>query len=1061
MQKLFNLFYRESGTRRIQNLVSPRIVDFLSFPRDSVYHHLTMDGGMDVDVSKLYFKGFKNRIATDYVFMSDFTEGGARKVPFVLKVAIRDFHLKNKLFQYRPEAVAVVKDSSTLIVKNYNYLHESYKYMDLATTPYFRFKNLYSTLFESVSKDCGISGRHHFIFMSVPKEVPAVSFLEQFSKAKPSTGLLTVFNTVEKLFVLEVYKWLDKENSGQSVLSGITEDKLSKVNIVFFNKANKASIVNLGYMSSWIKGHNNLTGFNDTMQLEDTHIQKLFLKFLMELNTSSEIIEEEPLMEDSVQDTDPDDFDDEVDVPGEVSDAYIHGVTKPKAKETTDKKPDVSEDEDDGLNDIKDIDAILAQVDEEVKVADTVQKNKLAKKGISVDGEGVVTETKLKRVFTEEQVQAEVYGDKTYKESLKISIDAAADTGRLSAADYKKMVKLAEEFDNIEDPYGSKKKISELNSVTVADVTLNEEDNKIVTSEYMLDKTMAESSLQSFDKAYINKVMKKDMLMMVSGLQKAGVAITSYEIRNESSVMGAYDVHEVQFKPVDGMASTIRFRVPCVDEDGVMKVGGSSYSYRKQRVDTPIRKIDPITVALTSYYGKTFVAVSDKKANSSYDWLLRNISKLGMLENPVITDLGPANVYNNLLKAPYLYSFLSQNYKTFKIAGNTFIFDERDRSVISDDFAKIEKNGSIVCGFTAKLEPIVMAETEEFFIYKAGGYVSIGHIETMLGIDKTKSPVDFTELRVFAKTIPVGVVLGYYIGLDKLLTLLKAKYRVVEGRSQKDLQQDEYALKFADVSYIFSRKQKAASLILSGFLDFEKTLKQYPVEMYSDKDVYFNLFESKSLSSLYIRELNVYRQLFIDGITKTILEQMSMPVTFEGLLVKSTEMLVDYSHPDTQDLNHMRIRGYERISGIVYSQLSTAIRQYRNKNISGRSKIDMSPFAVWSAIMKDPAIKLVEDINPIQNMKESEIVTYVGEGGRGKESMNKATRAFHVSDVGVVSEASVDSGDVGINFYLSSNPNFKDMRGIIKADKNVTPASMVSTATMLAPGSSQDDGKRV
>jgi hypothetical protein len=160
-------------------------------------------------------------------------------------------------------------------------------------------------------------------------------------------------------------------------------------------------------------------------------------------------------------------------------------------------------------------------------------------------------------------------------------------------------------------------------------------------------------------------------------------------------------------------------------------------------------------------------------------------------------------------------------------------------------------------------------------------------------------------------------------------------------------------------------------------------------------------------------------------------------------------------------MEHMRIRGYERIAGIAYGQLATAIRQFRSRNISGRSKIDMSPFAVWSTIMKDPAIKLVEDINPIQNMKESEIVTYVGEGGRGKESMNKASRAFHKSNVGVVSEASVDSSDVGVNFYLSANPNFKDMRGIVKTDKVITPSSMVSTSTMLAPGSSNDDGKRV
>jgi hypothetical protein len=1060
MQKLFSLFYREVGARRIQNLASPKLIDFNSFPRNSVYHCLQQNDARDLDVSKLYYKGYKSKIAVDYVIETNYTEGGAKRISFVLKNAIRMFHTKNKQFQYRPDAISFVKDSGVLLVQNYNYLNQSYRYMDMALTPYYIFKNQYSTVLKTIADQINKSDRQHFIFIDVPREIPAVSFLEQFSRNKVTAGMLSLFNSVEKLLILELYKWLDKEHSENSIFSILKDKQLGMVNLVFFNKNGKASVLNLGYMFSWIKGHQNIIGFTDTVQLEDTQLQRLFLKFLLDINTGDDAVEIEIPTIDSIDhprnESDLDEFEEsETNFP--VSDAFIHGVSKDKSKETVYKTAEVSDDIDDGLEQTEDLDIILANIDQDLEAIDKAQKTKLAKKGMVITVDGNLQETHIKKEVTEEEVMLEVYGDKTYQESLKASIDAAADTGRLSASDYKKLIKASQEFETMSNPYNGKESISASNKVTVADVTMNEEDNIIIASEYLTDKTMNQSSLQTFDKQYINTVMKKDMLMLVSGLQKAGVLITNYEIQREVSIMGSYDVHEVQLKPVDGMASTVRFRVPVPDENGVMKVGGSSYSYRKQIVDLPIRKIDPITVALSSYYGKTFVAVSDKKSNSSYDWLLRNISKISISDTPIITDLGPANVYNNLLKAPYLYSFLSQNYKTFKIEGNTFIFDERERNLIIEDHAKIEKNGSIVCGFTAKLEPILMSETEEFLIYKAGGYNNIGRIEDMLKLDKTKAPIDFTELRVFAKTIPVGVVLGYYIGFEKLLKLTKAKYRIIEGRKQKDLQQDEYALTFADVSYIFTRNQKVTSLIMSGFLEYEKTLKQYPVELYNDKDVYFNLFDSKSLSSLYIKELDIYRQLFIDGITKTILEQMNMPVTFEGLLVKSTEMLINYHHPDTQDMEHMRVRGYERLAGIVYSELSTAIRQFRTKNISGRAKIDMSPFAVWSTIMKDPAIKLVEDINPIQNMKESEIVTYVGEGGRGKESMNKATRAYHRSNVGVVSEASVDSGDVGINFYLSANPNFKDMRGVIKTDKIMTPSSMVTTATMLAPGSSNDD----
>jgi hypothetical protein len=1058
MQQLFNIYYKEVGAQRVQNLANPKIIDFISFPRSSVYHHLTHDESKDLDASKLYYKGYSSRIAVDYVTESDFLDGGARRVNFVIKTAVKSFHINNKAFQYRPDAIDVIRDPNVLIVQNYNYLNDSVKYMMATLTPYYTFKNQYSTLLANINRLCGISDRQHFMFIDVPRDIPHISILESY-KDKVNSGLLTLFETREKLLILELYKWLSYEDHDKSIFSKLEDKHLGKINIVFFNKTRKATVINLGYLSSWIKGHENLTAFSHTVQLEDVQLQKVFIHFLITVNITEDV--EEIDIPDAG--TISGDGDDEESIPGqiEVGDAYMLGNTSSIKQDTSDKQSEISDDIDDGLNAAEDLDKMMAQVDDDLNTLEKANQSKLAKKGIQVNGDGSLVETLVKKEYTEAEVNAEVFGNKTYQEKIKLAIDAAADTGRLSAADYKKLIKSAEAFDSLPDPYGSKQTMSSVNTVTVEDIQLKPNDTAMVVSDMVTEKYMSESSLQTFDKAYIKNVLKKDMLMMVTDLQQSGVIVTNYEVETNNSALGAFEVHELHLKPVDGMPSTLRFRVPVINEDGTFTAGGNKYSMRKQRVDVPIRKIDPITVALTSYYGKTFVAVSDKKANSTYDWILRNISKLSIMDNPIITDIGPANVYNNAFKAPYLYSFLSQNYKTFKIAGNLFSFDERDRETMFTDYASIEKNGNVVCGFTPKIEPIVMTVDEEFLIVRGGGTVSLGSLENILKIDKTKAPVDFTELRVFGKTIPVGVVLGYYIGLPKLLKLTKATYRIVEGRKQKDLQPHEYALTFADVSYIFSRKERSASLILSGFLEYEKIVKQYTADSFANKDVYFNLFDSKSMSSLYIRELDIFRQLFVDGITRTILLQMDMPTTFEGLLVRATELLTTYDHPDSQDLRCMRIRGYERIAGAVYSELATSIRQFRNKNISGRSKVDMSPFAVWSKIMKDAAIKIVEDINPIQNMKESEIVTYAGEGGRSKEAMNKESRAFHESDIGVISEASVDSTDVGINFYLSANPNFKDMRGLVKDSKNINPASMVSTSVLLAPGSSNDDVKRV
>jgi hypothetical protein len=58
----------------------------------------------------------------------------------------------------------------------------------------------------------------------------------------------------------------------------------------------------------------------------------------------------------------------------------------------------------------------------------------------------------------------------------------------------------------------------------------------------------------------------------------------------------------------------------------------------------PIRKIAPDRVALTSYYGKTFVFRSEKKVNNYGWWLQNKITEIGLDTNDIrVVDLYPAN----------------------------------------------------------------------------------------------------------------------------------------------------------------------------------------------------------------------------------------------------------------------------------------------------------------------------------------------------------------------------------------------------------------------------------
>ena len=101
----------------------------------------------------------------------------------------------------------------------------------------------------------------------------------------------------------------------------------------------------------------------------------------------------------------------------------------------------------------------------------------------------------------------------------------------------------------------------------------------------------------------------------------------------------------------------------------------------------------------------------------------------------------------------------------------------------------------------------------------------------------------------------------------------------------------------------------------------------------------------------------------------------------------------------------------------------------------------------------------VNDINPIQNLKESEAVTFGGTGGRNSRSLTRDTREHHPTDSGIISEATRDSSDAGISTFTSANPNLNSVRGTVtvKPIKDISPTSLLSTSALLSPGSDKDD----
>ncbi len=589
----------------------------------------------------------------------------------------------------------------------------------------------------------------------------------------------------------------------------------------------------------------------------------------------------------------------------------------------------------------------------------------------------------------------------------------------------------------------------------------------------VVDKTMLKSSLIDFDQRYIKHVLTKDVAGMVLNIQNAGIAVTEYSAERIEDVMGAYDTYTVRVTPVEGANSTFRFKLPVLEEDGTYQANGVKYRMRKQRGDLPIRKISPDRVALTSYYGKVFISRSEKRVNDYGLWLRNNIMAIGLDDtNNVVTNMHPADVFDSTFPSPKLYSSLAMGFRGFTLkpalyprtVGNvpfdlSFDYTKREKLYGAATLEQYEHDGSLVCGINNDGRYLVIGGDNELYFTHEGNLLPYGSIESLLGLEAEKAPVDFAEIRVMGRNIPIGFVLGYELGLDKLMKSLRVEPRRVPAGSRVNLTADEYSLVFSDETLVFSKEDKKASIVLAGFNEFHRVLRGFNSFDFNNRDVYLNVLESSGPSTRYLREIDLLYQLFIDPITRDLLIEMKEPTNFRGLLIRSCEMLMVDQHPSELDPAFMRIKGYERMAGAVYSEIVRSIRAHNGRSGKGKVAIDLHPFAVWKNIAQDPSIAIVSDINPIQNLKETEAVTFSGTGGRNSRSMTKHTRAYHPNDMGTISESTVDSSDVAINTYTSADPQFTSLRGISRRYKvgETGATALLSTSALLSPGSDRDD----
>lgn len=1099
--ELYDLFYRKRGVRRIAQIANPIFSDIgaTTFPKNSIYHYNPESPLLfGPQENNPWFVGENHLKFIEHVasFKTE-TIGTIVRKPGSEIQYIQAYRRKHRTLKLMRNFFNINAQPNMLIIYNYCLLNQLYKYRPHRFISYFNFQNLYSTILTKINQVANQSDRHQFFELRLPKTILTRSYYRSLAKEYFNTGMtnrmLHFFSDSDAWLIFHLWMWMGDERS-KSIFNLIEQKNLSKVNLLL-TESGKYVLINLGELNKWITEESNEDDFEEMdddgtiisnralgIRVKFYNLLNKLLEFRTgapsaikvepvtyteaELNDTSEVEDDEGEVSQPIQpiETKPKSLTDSfISAVGKVTDTKVQ-TTEDKAKQQIEKsktntfsrvlKPLPKEEPDEQDT----VDNTVSEPEPDSKLAGQSDKVELPEEVQEVVPDEPETE------YIPEDPYKDLPEDPYQRLPLREAMNKVKE-GEMSAREFQRIQRQAEAYTMIPNPFDESGKTSLkdfMESNTKEDVEIKP--IEVPDSDWILDKNMLKTTVEPLTRQYIDKSLKRDVVKSLMSIQKAGMMVTDLKLETQNDVASKYDIWKMKVQPIGGTEATVTIKLPHVDKEGRFKVNGIYYNLRAQRKDLPIRKVSTDKVALTSYYSKLSVSKAERRTFNLESFYHTQLN--AKIIDKDIIHVEYSNRINTELDVPTEYHHVASRFKRFELLNDKqviyFNFDYNNRSVL------INNDDKRLAELEAKYDGVIFAKDKShlYFISKSDNMVystDQGYqpkpLYEFLAIEK-EPPLEMAEIKVFSNSIPLVFLLGYYKGLSGLLRELNVRPRKVFRGQRPNLSSTEYAIKFADEVWVFDRRDTKAAIILSGFNHYKRYIEDYAVDQFDNKDTFIAILSDAGLTMQVENEFKLMEMLWVDEITKELLIQMQEPTDFVSLLFRAAELLtIPYSRAEV-NMDDMIIAGYQRIAGQIYKQLAVNVKtMMNNRSILAKKRFDMPPTHILQTIMKDPSVSLVDDINPIHNLKEHENITFGGDGGRSRRSMVSRTRTYSKSDLGVISEATVDSADVAVTTFLSANPALTTTLGNSKRidTQNTSAAEVLSTTSNLYVASTRDD----
>lgn len=1017
--QLYDQLYLKTGIRVASQLMQAKSVQQDSFflPKAALYHYVdTLGSTVGPSPADTLFRAYQRNIFITYTqsFYPDYTSKARYRVLPGLwdekspSVDIKHYHAVNKRMRRVVSFDQTLMDENIPLVISYARIPKHYDYMDNIYRKHYQWEDLYHTVFRKIQEvnDSKFFPdlRQQFISVEVPGTLVPFSVIENTIKQGINTTHLAKIGNDGQRFMTHLL-WSFSDRKEESVFAHIKTKDSHKVTLLLTH-AGKVVILNYGMLLSMCENKNYSELFHKKkQQMSEQQMRRyIYLMFMNIIGQTNNIDEGEEV---TIADKDK----------------------SANALETA---------------------VALAEEDEQ---NDVITKETLAAIDEAISDSENISQVKVITTLEKQPPQ------ETLSQAFEKQIQRAAMAGSItSTKQIQALSELSTKYENIVLSDGKKFKEA---------VVVKEEDKvikpRVIAQDIttLVDPSMQHTNVENIHQQYISKVMRPHILSTIASVQRAGVMVEGIEEKDVSDITGEVTQLSVQLKPIVGKKSTVHMKIPKVQEDGTFTVNGTTYRLSNQLTDAPIRKVSLDKVVLSSAYGRVFITKNDYSRNNYTNWICDGVMALAQDEKSNIKAISIGDCTEPEKEHSKSVTALKTKYRLIQTRDYTFYFDD---ALKNEKIKGYPRSGHYWCGLTAKNELVGLDKNDFVYIYDAKGNISlVAHIEEVLGLDRSTRPIQYAMFTTAGVDLPLGIVMATIYGMDNLIALLNTEVKNIprSNWNKEPISSDEFSIDFADVRLVFKNSDSIAELIIGGLTKYYKSIKEHDLEFFNKTGSFAAMLSKTNMGSAAdseIRNIRFMDDMFVDPITQELLVVMKEPTSFRGLLHRSAELLSTGQYSREFMLKgQMRVSGYERFSMAIYKELCSAIRAQSRAIARQNKPISLNPNAVWMNITSDPAKSVVNDINPIEYLKGSELLTFSGHGGRSKETMVASTRIYDDSYMGVVSEATVDSGDVGIRSYLSVNPDIKDIYGFTGEKTDYSPSSIYSTSALLFANSDKDD----